>query len=440
MWVRLQLDFNWWDFAYSMASLLQSQDKAALQESIERRWSPAGNAFAVLSVRSGFDLLLGTMQWPAGSEIVYSALNIPDMTMVAVQHGIVPVPADLDLEQLAPAPDLIEQAISPRTKAILIAHLYGNFVPLGPIVELARKHNLLLIEDCAENYDGAYAGHPEADISLFSFGPLKTATSLAGGVLRARDPQLFAGLRANHEAWPCQGRLDYLNRLTKYGVMKFFGARWIYAETRRLAKWVVGDVDKMIHHSAKSFRDDEIMSRLRNRPCGPLLASMARRFAHFNHRRIAERTANGKLLTTLLRGHVFCPGAEVEPHNYWLFPVLMTDPAKALTALAAAGFDATQAQSMRAVEAPADRPELDPVRVKEALAHMILVPCYPGIPESELRRMADVLIRIERETSLASALKVTMQPADTMIGDRLAATPQACADPTNVNAESAVRR
>ena len=45
---------------------------------------------------------------------------------------------------------------------------------------------------------------------------------------------------------------------------------------------------------------------------------------------------------------------------------------------------------------------------------MVLVPCYPGIPEAELQRMAEVLIRVERETSLVSALKVTLQPADTV--------------------------
>jgi dTDP-4-amino-4,6-dideoxygalactose transaminase len=444
MWVRLQLDFDWWDFGYGITRLGLPLDRTAVGESIAKRWAPDGNAMPVLSVRSGFDLLLGTMQWPAGSEIVCSALNIPGMPMIARHHGLVPVPADLDLERLAPNLDLLEQAITPRTKAILIAHLYGNFVPLEPIAALARRHGLMLIEDAAEIYDGVYAGHPGADVSLFSFGPLKTATSLAGGVLRAQDAGLFARLKANHAGWPIQGRLDYFNRLCKYGTMKFFGARWIYAQTRRLARLVVGDVDKMIHHSAKSFLDDD-MRRLRLQPCGPLLASMARRFANFDHRRIAQRTANGKLLTALLRGHVVCPGAEIEPHNYWLFPVLVTDTAKMLTALADASFDATQVQSMRPIEAPTDRPELAPVRVTEALAHMILVPCYPGMPEAELKRMAEVLIRVERETSNASALKVTLQPADTVYNGQ--ASPHAPREDSHpaerdgyTNAESAARR
>jgi hypothetical protein len=220
-------------------------------------------------------------------------------------------------------------------------------------------------------------------------------------------------MQANYDRWPIQTRRDYFNRLCKYGTMKFFGARWIYGATRQAARLVVGDVDKLIQHSAKSFREDEILRRLRQQPCTPLLASMARRLQTFDHARIAQRTANGKLLTDLLRGHVACPGAEVEPHNYWLYPVLVYEVPKALAALEAAGFDATQVESMRAIEPPPDRPELDPTHTKVALEQMILLPCYPGIPENELRRMASALIEVERSAAKVAAFKVTTRPVET---------------------------
>ena len=130
----------------------------------------------------------------------------------------------------------------------------------------------------------------------------------------------------------------------------------------------------------------------------------------------------------------------MEPHNFWLFPVLVSDPQKMLSSLAEAGFDATQVQTMRPIDAPADRLELTPTRVADALAHMILVPCYPGIPEAELRRMAEALIRVEAETSKVSALKGTLQPAETAYNaDRLAAAPHGGAEvphADNVNAQS----
>ncbi|HZZ81942.1 MAG TPA: DegT/DnrJ/EryC1/StrS family aminotransferase [Gemmataceae bacterium] len=431
MWVRLKLDFGWRDFFHGVTRLLLPFDRSVLADAITERWTP--NAFPVLSVRSGFDLFLGTVGWPAGSEIVCSALNIPGMTMIMHQHGLVPVPADLDIDRLAPNLELLEKAITPRTKALLIAHLYGNFVPLEPIVDIARRHNLMVIEDAAEIYDGVYTGHPDADVSLFSFGPLKTATALAGGMLRIKDPQLLAAAKAKHAEWPVQGRYDYLCRLTKYGTLRFFGAPWIYGVSRKAARLAVGDVDGLIQHSAKSFLDEKVMHMLRQQPSGPLLAAMARRLANFDHARLQQRTANGKLLTELLRGQVACPAAELEPHNYWLFPVLVSDRAKSIAALADAGFDATVVTSMRSIDAPADRPELAPTRTADALEHLILVPNWPGIPEAELRRMADVLIAVERQASRVEALKVTVQPAETTYPENRVAEPA-------LNVESAAPR
>src|SRR5262249_17005104 len=91
----------------------------------------------------------------------------------------------------------------------------------------------------------------------------------------------------------------------------------------------------------------------------------------------------------------FCPAADAERHTFWLFPAVVRDPARAIDALTRAGFDASQGQSLVALPAPPDRPELEPVRAQETLAHMILLPCYAGMPAAELRRMAGVLIRAE---------------------------------------------
>ena len=156
MWVRLQLDFDWWDFGHGIARLGTPIDRSELADALARSWSPL--ALAVLSVRSGFDLFLSAMQWPAESEIVCSALNIPDMPMIARQHGLLPVPADLDLDHLAPDLDLLERAITPRTRAILIAHLYGNFVPLEPILAIGAPPWLDADQGCRGNVDGVYSG------------------------------------------------------------------------------------------------------------------------------------------------------------------------------------------------------------------------------------------------------------------------------------------
>ena len=406
MWVRLLLDIQAVDIAHAYSTLFSRTHFPAAD--LGRHFCSNSLAFPCLSVRSGLTLLLETLGWPAESEVVFSALNIPDMAMVVRHHGLVPVPADLDLDTLAPNLDRLEEAITPRTKALLIAHLYGCMIDLDPIIDLARRHGLLVIEDCAEIYDGTYPGHPEADISLFSFGPLKTATALAGGMVRVREADLLRRMRVVHDQWHRQSRWDYFRRITKYGFMRLCGEPYFYGAVRRAIELAVGDVDKMIHHSAKSFREDELIRRLRQQPSAPLLAVLQRRLRHYQRQRIERRTANGRLLAELLRGHVYCPGANVDRHNFWLFPAMVDDPDGAIAALAQSGFDVTQASSMRAVDTPPGRSHLDPAAARQALKKIILLPCYPEMPRREIERMASALIAWRNRQSHLTSMKVRL--------------------------------
>ncbi len=108
---------------------------------------------------------------------------------------------------------------------------------------------------------------------------------------------------------------------------------------------------------------------------------------------MAERIARGRLLAELLQRRVTCPAAQVVPHSYWAFPIVVDEPGAVISALARAGFDCTQGHNLYAATAPTDRPELDPSATRETLSKMIYLPCYPEIPSRALRRMADVLLQ-----------------------------------------------
>ena len=151
-------------------------------------WLPPEEVILSLSVRSGLDLLLTALELPAGSEMIVSAVTIPDMVRIVEHHRLVPVPVDVDGRTLQPVLEHLERSITPRTRAILVAHLFGTHIDMVPIIELAKQHDLLVIEDCAQAFVGsAYAGHPDSDCALFSFGPIKTATALGGAVVPVRD-------------------------------------------------------------------------------------------------------------------------------------------------------------------------------------------------------------------------------------------------------------
>src|SRR4029078_9469935 len=100
--------------------------------------------------------ILKAMDFPAGSEIIVPALTfwvVPEITRVA---GLKPVFAHIDPATFTLCPNAVERAITPNTRAILPTHLYGLACDMDPILELARRHSLKVIEDCARSLVAAY--------------------------------------------------------------------------------------------------------------------------------------------------------------------------------------------------------------------------------------------------------------------------------------------
>jgi dTDP-4-amino-4,6-dideoxygalactose transaminase len=183
MIARKQIDIGWRELAFGMKACF---------------WAgkPADNTFCdcesliCLSIRSGFDLLLSELALPAGSEVLIS-VTIPAMPRILAEHGLVPVPVDIDMSTLSVTAEALRNAVTPQTKAIVVAHLFGSRMDMEPVLAVAREYQLFVIEDCAQAYAGpTFKGHPESDVRMFSFGPIKTATTIGGAVLFIRDPVL----------------------------------------------------------------------------------------------------------------------------------------------------------------------------------------------------------------------------------------------------------
>src|SRR4029079_9325611 len=191
MWPRKQLDIGWSDLTFGLLQVVGARSRPTERDVVGDNWVPAEEAIVSLSVRSGLDLLLTALELPAGSEVIVSAVTIPDMTRNVEHHRLVPVPVDVDGRTLQPVLEHLERSITPRTRVILVAHLFGTHIDMGPIIELAKQHDLLVNEACAQVFSGtSYARHLDSDCALFSFGPIKTATALGGAVVRVRDAAL----------------------------------------------------------------------------------------------------------------------------------------------------------------------------------------------------------------------------------------------------------
>ncbi|MBI2190924.1 MAG: DegT/DnrJ/EryC1/StrS family aminotransferase [Planctomycetes bacterium] len=399
MWARKRLDIGWSDFAFGLAHCSLPRDRGLLTRRVETAWSPNGDGLACLSVRSGFDLLLTALRLPPGSEVVFSAITIPDMLRIVEHHGLVAVPMDLDVTRLSPSRESLRRVIGPSTRAVVAAHLFGSRFPIEPILEEARPRGVRVIEDCAQAYAGpSWRGHPETDASLFSFGSIKTATALGGALLRVRDPEILDRMRLRQASYPVQPASDFLRRLLRYSALKALSSRPVYRLLVSACNSLERDHDRLINAATRGFPGPGFFERIRRQPSAPLLALLERRLQRFDPRLLDRREDRGRALARLLPEALPAPGAELPHHTFWLFPVLAADPGRLILALRSAGFDATQGQSLTVVPTPPGRSDLDPVVARQSLARMVHLPCYPGMREADLRRMAEVL---RREASLA---------------------------------------
>lgn len=129
-----------------------------------------------------------------GDEVISVAAGFPTTINPIIQHGMVPVFVDCEIGTYNIDADKIEEAISPKTKAIFLAHTLGNSYDLDKIMALAEKYNLWVIEDSCDALGGEYKGKKIGTIGhigTFSFYPAHHLTMGEGGAVVTNDSQLY---------------------------------------------------------------------------------------------------------------------------------------------------------------------------------------------------------------------------------------------------------
>ena len=129
-----------------------------------------------------------------GDEVITAATGFPTTINPIIQLGLIPVFVDCELTTYNINPDLIEKSITKKTKAIFIAHTLGNPFDLEKIMEIAKKHNLWVIEDTCDALGGEYNGKKLGTIGhigTFSFYPAHHITMGEGGAVVTNDSELY---------------------------------------------------------------------------------------------------------------------------------------------------------------------------------------------------------------------------------------------------------
>ena len=382
-------DIDCRDLLAGLAYCAVPSDRSTAVSRAERAWSDREDFLIALSVRSAFDLALRALELPAGSEVLLSAVTVPDMARIARSHGLVPVPIDvdavgsIDLEALA-------GALSPRSRMIVVAHLYGGNAPLDDVLKIARQHGLLVVEDCAQSFRtvGEF-GQPASDLAMFSFGPIKTATALGGAVVRIASPHLRRRMAELLEGDPVQNRSSFARRIIRFATMKLLSGRHAAACLRWCVQRRGYDFDTLANSMAKGFTSSDLLPQIRRRPSIPLLRLLRRRWRTYNFARIDRRV----LLGSRLDGRLGL--RRTASHSYWVYPVFVDDPNAVRDRLLAAGFDATRQTRMAIV--PAADNSRPAVSARQSMEQAVFLPWYPELSIEAVDTMADAILGVSVE-------------------------------------------
>ncbi len=398
MWLRLRLDIGWRDLGRGPFYALAPGSQARAQERLESNWALGGqDALACLSVRSGFDLLFQALDLPAGSEVLISALTIPDMPKIVRGHGLVPVPIELAGSDFHVSCEALRSALGPRSKVLVLTHLFGARPDASEVIRLAREHGLLIVEDCAQAWSGRrWRGNPEADVSLFSFGSIKTATALGGALCRVSDPETLRRMRAIQAMQPVQATGRTIARLFKYAGLKLASSTAVAALIAGFARGLGKSLDDLLRNVTRAFPGEELFSQVRRRPACATLRLLDHRLQHYDEARIDRRILHGRRIIRRLGLEQTRPELLESAHTFWLFPLLHEQPEQLMRHLRAHGFDTTQRGSLQVVAPPAGEEAHECCVAEDLLNRTVFLPCYPEMTLEAIDRMCELIVDFDR--------------------------------------------
>lgn len=156
------------------------------------RYLGAAAAVAVQSGTAAIHIALLELGIGAGDEVIVPALSFVASVNPVLYAGASPVLVDVDADTWTLDLRKVRQAVTPRTKAIIPVHIYGNPCDMDALLEICRQRNIAIVEDATESLGGTWRGKPTGtfgELGCFSFNGNKLITTGGGGMVVSRDPE-----------------------------------------------------------------------------------------------------------------------------------------------------------------------------------------------------------------------------------------------------------
>jgi 8-amino-3,8-dideoxy-alpha-D-manno-octulosonate transaminase len=233
------------------------KSKVALFENEYAARMQTKHALAVTSGTAALHTAMAALEVGPGDEVILPAWTWYSCYNTVIQAGALPVFAEID-ESFNIDPTAIEPLITPQTKVIMAVHLQGNPADMDPILAIARKHRVKVLEDASQSVGASYRGKPlgsMGDIGIFSLQQSKTITAGEGGALVTSDAYLYERACRFHDV---SVRKDFPSKLgfipgLNYRMNEFTGGV-LLAQLRKLDT-IIGDVRRNARRVYSGIRD-----------------------------------------------------------------------------------------------------------------------------------------------------------------------------------------
>jgi perosamine synthetase len=382
--------------------LIEGPDIARFEAAFENRLGSGYRAIATSYGRMAFYHILRALDLPAGSEIVVPALTFWVIPELARAAGLRVVFADVDPATFTLDPAAFERAITPGTKAVVPTHLYGLPCDMDPILAIARRHGIAVVEDCAHALGATYRGRAVGtfgDGALFSFQTLKPLNAFGGGLALVRDGRVARKVREAADALPWPDETRVLNRFKVGRAMRTFTRPSIFTMSAFPILWVCSWFD----WSPDVYLWEKI------RPLDPLPASYTERFPNVQAAialaglsmidKWTEQTrAHAKAMDAAIAGvsGVQAPAVpEGRTHVYYQYCVYVPDRDQVVCRAIRRGVDieSLHVDVCSELDLFADlHPAPAPGAVKSA--GVVQVPVYASLSDAQVARIARTVRRV----------------------------------------------
>lgn len=357
------------------------------------------HAIPAPSARAALAGLLHALDLSKDGEVILPALTHHRIATMFLDFGLKPRFVDINPSTYCIDTDRLVEAINPSTVAIVPVHIYGRACNMAIIREIAERHKLVVIEDCAQSCGGTYSGQRLGSFgqgAIFSLGPFKNVCALGSGMVVTNSPVLADKISSWMSRLPQLGRVSSVKRLVfTMGICSVTKPLfWNILMAPVLKLYALRGLDPIISLTAESPSKKEKadkQTRFMPRPLqGVIGMSQLAKLDQQNSLRIR----NGTQLLEYFKGisNVKLPEGALEGENiYMSFPVQVQDPKVFRRKMLRLGVDTH----------PGDKTFVSNVSGLEgskkcsiainAIESMVHLPVYPQMSESDILRVAEAV-------------------------------------------------